>query len=134
MTTDLINKGKKTAYNAIFISVVVTAVIVFMKLHMSRTEGKLTLLFLTISPYLFLAIINFFASKLRAIRSIWILSYANCIIGLVAYIILYPSSPTPAGGGASMAALIFFFVTFFQLLLVTVFLIVFAINALAKRN
>ena len=134
MTTDLINKGKKTAYNAIFISVVVTAVIVFMKLHMSRNEGKLTLLFLTISPYLFLAIINCFVSIQRAIRSIWILSYANCFIGLVAYIILYPSSPTPAGGGASMSALIFFFVTFFQLLLVTVFLIVFAINALAKRN
>ena len=134
MTKGLIKKGKKAAHNAISISLIVTAVIVFVKLNMSRTEGKLTLLFLTISPYLFLAIINCFASKLRAIRSIWILSYANCIIGLVAYIILYPSSPTPAGGGASMAALIFFFVTFFQLLLVTVFLIVFAINALAKRN
>jgi hypothetical protein len=128
------NQGKNTAFSAIFISILVTAVIVFMKLHMSRTEGKLTLLFLTISPYLFLAIINCVACKQRAIRSIWILSYANCIIGLIAYIILYPSSPTPAGGGASMAALIFFFVTFFQLLLVTVFLIVFAINALAKRN
>ena len=134
MTIDLMNQGKKKAYNAIFISLLVTAVIVFIKLHMSRTEGKLVLLFLTISPYLFLAIINCFASKQRAIRSIWILSYANCIIGLVAYIILYPSSPTPAGGGASMAALIFFFVTFFQLLLVTVFSILFAINTLAKRN
>lgn len=128
MTKGLIKKGKKAAHNAISISLIVTAVIVFVKLNMSRTEGKLTLLFLTTSPYVFLYIINFFVSEKRAIRSIWLLSYTNCVIGSVSYLILFPSGPMLAGEGASMAALIFFFVTFFQLLLISVFAIVFALK------
>ena len=128
MTKGLIKKGKKAAHNAISISLIVTAVIVFVKLSISRTEGKLTLLFLTTSPYVFLYIINFFVSEKRAIRSIWLLSYTNCVIGLVSYLILFPSGPMLAGEGASMAALIFFFVTFFQLLLISVFAIVFALK------
>ena len=128
MTKGLIKKGKKEAHNAISISLIVTAVIVSVKLNMSRTEGKLTLLFLTTSPYVFLYIINFFVSEKRAIRAIWVLSYTNCVIGSVSYLILFPSGPMLAGEGASMAALIFFFVTFFQLLLVAVFVIVFALK------
>ena len=124
----MIKKGKKAAHNAISISLIVTAVIVSVKLNMSRTEGKLTLLFLTTSPYVFLYIINFFVSEKRAIRAIWVLSYTNCVIGSVSYLILFPSGPMLAGEGASMAALIFFFVTFFQLLLVAVFVIVFALK------
>ena len=135
MTTDSINKSKKIAYNAIFISMLITAVIVFLKLHMTRTEGRLTLLLLTLSPYGFLAITACVVSEQRDLRTIWRLSYANCIIGSIAYIILHPSSPTRgAGGGASMAALIFFFVTFVQLLLVAVFSIVFAISKSAKAK
>ena len=128
MTKGLIKKGKKAAHNAISISLIVTAVIVSVKLNMSRTEGKLTLLFLTTSPYVFLYIINFFVSEKRAIRAICVLSYTNCVIGSVSYLILFPSGPMLAGEGASMAALIFFFVTFFQLLLVAVFVIVFALK------
>ena len=128
MTKGLIKKGKKAAHNAISISLIVTAVIVFVKLNMSRTEGKLTLLFLTTSPYVFLYIINFFVSEKRAIRALLVLSYTNCVIGSVSYLILFPSGPILAGEGASMAALIFFFVTFFQLLLVAVFVIVFALK------
>ena len=128
MTKGLIKKGKKAAHNAISISLIVTAVIVSVKLNMSRTEGKLTLLFLTTSPYVFLYIINFFVSEKLAIRAIWVLSYTNCVIGSVSYLILFPSGPMLAGEGASMAALIFFFVTFFQLLLVAVFVIVFALK------
>jgi len=128
VTKGLIKKGKKEAHNAISISLIVTAVIVSVKLNMSRTEGKLTLLFLTTSPYVFLYIINFFVSEKRAIRAIWVLSYTNCVIGSVSYLILFPSGPMLAGEGASMAALIFFFVTFFQLLLVAVFVIVFALK------
>ena len=128
MTKGLIKKGKKAAHNAISISLILTAVIVSVKLNMSRTEGKLTLLFLTTSPYVFLYIINFFVSEKRAIRAIWVLSYTNCVIGSVSYLILFPSGPMLAGEGASMAALIFFFVTFFQLLLVAVFVIVFALK------
>ena len=128
MTKGLIKKGKKAAHNAISISLIVTAVIVSVKLNMSRTEGKLTLLFLTTSPYVFLYIINFFVSEKRAIRAIWVLSYTNCVIGSVSYLILFPSGPMLAGEGASMGALIFFFVTFFQLLLVAVFVIVFALK------
>ena len=128
MTKGLIKKVKKAAHNAISISLIVTAVIVSVKLNMSRTEGKLTLLFLTTSPYVFLYIINFFVSEKRAIRAIWVLSYTNCVIGSVSYLILFPSGPMLAGEGASMAALIFFFVTFFQLLLVAVFVIVFALK------
>ena len=60
-----LKKGKKAAHNAISISLIVTAVIVFVKLNMSRTEGKLTLLFLTTSPYVFLYIINFFVFLLN---------------------------------------------------------------------
>lgn len=134
MTKGLIKKGKKASHNAISISLIVTAVIVSVKLNMSRTEGKLTLLFLTTSPYAFLYILNFFVSEKRAIRSIWLLSYKNCLIGSVSYIILYPSGPTPAGEGASMAALIFFLVTFFQLLLITVFAIVFALKKNTKSR
>ena len=128
MTKGLIKKGKKAAHNAISISLIVTAVIVSVKLNMSRTEGKLTLLFLTTSPYVFLYIINFFVSEKRAIRAIWVLSYTNCVIGSVSYLILFSSGPMLAGEGASMGALIFFFVTFFQLLLVAVFVIVFALK------
>ena len=124
----MIKKGKKAAHNAISISLIVTAVIVSVKLNMSRTEGKLTLLFLTTSPYVFLYIINFFVSEKRAIRAIWVLSYTNCVIGSVSYLILFSSGPMLAGEGASMGALIFFFVTFFQLLLVAVFVIVFALK------
>ena len=128
MTKGLIKKGKKAAHNAISTSLIVTAVIVSVKLNMSRTEGKLTLFFLTTSPYVFLYIINFFVSEKRAIRSIWLLSYTSCVIGSVSYLILFPSGPMLAGEGASMGALIFFFVTFFQLLLVAVFVIVFALK------
>ena len=128
MTKGLIKKGKKASHNAISISLIVTAVIVSVKLNMSRTEGKLTLLFLTTSPYVFLYIINFFVSEKRAIRALLVLSYTNCVIGSVSYLILFPSGPILAGEGASMAALIFFFVTFFQLLLVAVFVIVFALK------
>ena len=128
MTKGLIKKRKKASHNAISISLIVTAVIVSVKLNMSRTEGKLTLLFLTTSPYVFLYIINFFVSEKRAIRALLVLSYTNCVIGSVSYLILFPSGPILAGEGASMAALIFFFVTFFQLLLVAVFVIVFALK------
>ena len=134
MTKGLIKKGKKAAHNAISISLIVTDVIVSVKLNMSRTEGKLTLLFLTTSPYVFLYIINFFVSEKRAIRAIWVLSYTNCVIGSVSYLILFPSGPMLAGEGASMAALIFFFVTFFQLLLVAVFVIVFALKKNKPRK
>ena len=134
MTTGSINQSKKVAYNAICISMLITAVIVFLKLHMTRTEGRLTLILLTLSPYAFLAITACVVSEQRALRAIWRLSYASCIIGSIAYIILYPSSPTHAGGGASMAALIFFFVTFVQLLLVAVSSIVLAIRKSPKAS
>ena len=114
------NKEKRAAYFVILISVIVTTVLVFIPLLVRGNEGKIIILCLTISPYLLLVIMNRIATKKGAIRCVWILSCVNCMIGAIAYITFYPSSPTSTGGGASMAALIFFFVTFFQLLLVTV--------------
>jgi len=138
---DSISWRKKKAYRAIFISIFITAVIVLLKLEMTRIGVKITLLALTLSPYGFLTLIACCTSKKRALQNIWVLSCANCIIGSIAYIILYPSSPWAsqthtgvAGGGASMAGLIFFFVPFVQFLLAAVFSIFFAISKSAKSN
>ena len=138
MAKDSISGRKKKAYQAIFISIFITAVIVLLKLEMTRIGVKMTLLAFTLSPYGFLALIARCTSKKRALQNIWVLSCANCIIGSIAYIMLYPSSPcasqTHTGGGASMTALIFFFVPFVQFLLTAVFSIFFAISKSAKFN
>ena len=57
MAKDLISLRKKKAYRAIFISIFITAVIVLLKLEMTRIGVKITLLALTLSPYGFLTLI-----------------------------------------------------------------------------
>ena len=121
MSEYLVNKEKRAAYFVIFISAVVTAMLVFVPLLVRGNEVTMIILCLTISPYLLLVKMNRIATKKRAIRCVWILSCVICIIGAIAYYItFYAPRPPSTGGGASMAGVIFFFVTFFQLLLVTV--------------
>ena len=70
MAEDSINRSKKKACQAIFISMFITAVIVLLKLEMTRTEGKLTLLVLTLFPYGFLALIASCTAKKRALQNV----------------------------------------------------------------
>jgi len=60
---DSISWRKKKAYRAIFISIFITAVIVLLKLEMTRIGVKITLLALTLSPYGFLTLIACCTSK-----------------------------------------------------------------------
>ena len=70
MAKDSISGRKKKAYQAICISIFITAVIVLLKLEMARTEGKLTLLVLTLSPYGFLTLVASCTSKKRALQNV----------------------------------------------------------------